>query len=76
MEEYDLYNNTIAPNSVSVKHVFPFRPQRLAPSADRRCTTLRHSSGVPALAKAADRGWLDNDAAREWLFKFAGEKMA
>jgi hypothetical protein len=29
---------------------------------------------LTALA-AADRGWLDDDTARAWLFKFAGQKM-
>jgi hypothetical protein len=29
---------------------------------------------VPALCEA-DRGWLDDEAVREWLFKFAREMM-
>ena len=45
----------------------------LTPS-DNREQAQALASLVPALGSAADRGWLDDDTARAWLFKFAGEK--
>lgn len=46
----------------------------LTPS-DNREQAQALAALVPALGAAADRGWLDDETARAWLFKFAGEKM-